>query len=209
MKIFLLILMECITVGFIVISTLLGGSIFYCMVTILYIVTVAEFMKTYKQAWVGLIYPGLFVLTLPFIFNLPSGPSYLLYLFFIVEVNDTAAYIIGKLIGKKHPFPTLSPGKTVAGLYSGFLVSFPLSLWLGITFLNVYPPILILLILITLIVGVLGDLVASYFKRRSYTKDFSSLIPTQGGMLDAYDAFLFAAPFYYAMLLILSRCRVI
>ena len=51
--------------------------------------------------------------------------------------------------------------------------------------------------------GQAGDLFASWIKRRAGIKDFSSLIPTQGGVLDIYDSFILAsALFYYYLLLI-------
>jgi phosphatidate cytidylyltransferase len=48
--------------------------------------------------------------------------------------------------------------------------------------------------------GLCGDLFASHLKRRAGLKDYGNLIPTQGGVLDLYDAFLFAAPVFYAYL---------
>ena len=48
--------------------------------------------------------------------------------------------------------------------------------------------------------GLAGDLFASRLKRRVGVKDYGEAIPTQGGVLDVYDAFIFVAPIFYYFL---------
>jgi phosphatidate cytidylyltransferase len=55
------------------------------------------------------------------------------------------------------------------------------------------------------VAGLCGDLFASGLKRRAGVKDYGDVIPTQGGVLDVYDAFIFVAPVFYAFLALLSR----
>jgi phosphatidate cytidylyltransferase len=121
-------------------------------------------------------------------------------------VNDTAAYFVGKFLGRRRLVPSLSPGKTLEGAVGGILGS----LLVAIGFIFIYPslPLLPLLVL-GLLVGVaaqVGDLVESVFKRQVGVKDAGNLIPGHGGMLDRLDSMLFTAPlvYYYVQKLIIS-----
>jgi CDP-diglyceride synthetase len=114
-----------------------------------------------------------------------------LFVYVVVEINDAAAYVIGKLFGKKHILPKLSPGKTQAGLLAGLCAGLAAGLLYGVFVLHVNNGFLIFaLSTLVLFGGLLGDLFTSYVKRQENAKDFRSLIPGQGGILDIFDAFL-------------------
>jgi len=124
-------------------------------------------------------------------------PEALIGLFIIIWANDTGAFIIGSLIGKKKMIEKISPNKTWEGAIGGavFAVIISLVFYRFIGFLS--PVHTILVTLFTVIAGTLGDLTESMIKRSFKVKDSGSLMPGHGGLLDRFDSMLFAAPIYY------------
>lgn len=123
-----------------------------------------------------------------------------------IYLNDTFAYLSGRLFGKHKMFPTVSPKKTWEGFIGGCLGAVIVMLVLlainqtAYTTINEY----IALILISLSVSVLatyGDLFESKLKRAADVKDAGKIIPGHGGVLDRIDAMLFAAPVLYVLLM--------
>lgn len=133
--------------------------------------------------------------------NLPTRAAF--YVLLAVKWGDAGAYFIGSRFGKHKLFPRISPKKSWEGLFGGFLFSCGVGvLWwffadgmLGMHKFPLYHS-LILGILFP-IIGTLGDLVESMFKRAVDIKDSGALAYGMGGMLDMIDSLLFAAPFMY------------
>jgi phosphatidate cytidylyltransferase len=126
----------------------------------------------------------------------------LLYLLVLVWVGDTAAYFVGRALGRHKLAPTLSPGKTVEGTVGSVVVTVAVGYWLfQIWFApsGSMPVHGLLLPLVANVASQLGDLAESALKRSAGVKDSSRLLPGHGGMLDRVDALLFAAPalWYY------------
>ena len=135
------------------------------------------------------------------------GPMWLLYLFGLVWVADSAAYFIGRSFGRRRLAPALSPGKTLEGLWGALAVVAAyaglVAWWLRFGAVDgVY---FVLLGLLAAMVSVEGDLVESMLKRRSGAKDSGRLIPGHGGALDRIDSLLAAAPVFVLGLQGLSR----
>jgi phosphatidate cytidylyltransferase len=128
-------------------------------------------------------------------FPLELGAGLLLVVFCAIWANDTAAYFIGRWLGK-HPLSPVSPKKTVEGAIGGMVGSVAASLLVG--YLLQIPIHLVLPqgILIG-VAGQLGDLMKSVLKRDLETKDFGSLIPGHGGILDRFDSLMLAVPISY------------
>lgn len=110
-----------------------------------------------------------------------------------VFADDTAAYLIGRLVGRHKLAPSLSPGKTwegfVAGTAAAILVSF-FALYEQ-DFLSI--PESIVLGAAVALAGAAGDLFESALKRDLQVKDSGQLLGGHGGMLDRIDSLLFAA----------------
>jgi phosphatidate cytidylyltransferase len=155
----------------------------------------------------GILYLALFLYpTVPMRFDFGDkvGLHWFLFLLIVVWTNDTAAFAIGKTLGKRLLAPALSPKKTWEGAIGGLLAGIGIAAAIH-SFLFPELPIGPSLIASTLIgiFGQLGDLAESMLKRAAAIKDSSHLIPGHGGVLDRMDSLLFAIPVLYFYLLLL------
>jgi phosphatidate cytidylyltransferase len=146
-------------------------------------------------AYIGLLYPVIY-----YIRNLSaeSGGDWLLFLFGTLWLSDSLAMWVGKTMGQNKLAPMVSPNKTVegfiGGIFGGLMVALILSFWR----LADVPLFQLALIGIFIsIVGQLGDLAESVWKRALRIKDSSTIIPGHGGVLDRFDSLLFAAPILF------------
>jgi phosphatidate cytidylyltransferase len=145
---------------------------------------------------VGFVYFGWMFGHLAFLANAKLAYSYLLYLLFAVELNDVAAYVSGKLIGR-HPLRSnISPKKTWEGSLGALAVSLALPWALWWTFPDFEAQDLIVIGLIVGIGGQLGDLAISVIKRDLGIKDMGATIPGHGGILDRSDSLIYVAPLF-------------
>lgn len=120
-----------------------------------------------------------------------------------VWAADTAAYFVGRAWGKRPLFKRVSPKKTIEGTVGGVVgaVGMVLVLWLVVPQYLGWPGGMavawwdaVIVGLIGGIVGPLGDLIESLFKRSVDVKDAGDLLPGHGGMLDRIDAMIVAVP---------------
>jgi phosphatidate cytidylyltransferase len=157
----------------------------------------------------GLIY---IPMGLSLIFQIKSSPTSTFYqganfyipLIMIVSVwiNDTMAYIVGSMIGR-HPLSPISPNKTWEGTVGGVILSVLLVTKITQHFLPAFQ-IVFAVSLIAAIAGNYGDLMESKLKRLAGVKDSGKMMPGHGGFLDRFDSILFATPFVWLLLQILS-----
>ena len=133
-----------------------------------------------------------------------EGYHYVLVLavFVFIWVNDTAAYLIGSLLGKHKLIKRISPKKSIEGFVAGiifaliaglvfarFFPEYPSSFWMGYAFT-------------ASLFGTLGDLFESLIKRIYGVKDAGDIMPGHGGILDRIDSTLIAIPAVYLYLMI-------
>ncbi len=135
---------------------------------------------------------------------LPGGGATVWLIFLGSWVNDTCAYFTGYFLGKRKMAPELSPKKTVEGAIGGIAGSTLVGLIYGIIAtaagmdLNVNIIAMFTLTgLIGAFGGIIGDLAASAIKRNRKIKDFGSLIPGHGGILDRFDSVILTAPIVF------------
>ena len=153
------------------------------------------------RQWFGIFYIGFCAAHLILLRSLPNGIFWLLVLTAITVFSDTAAYYVGRKLGKTKLCPVLSPGKTragaVGGIIGGMLGGFVVA---AIAFENANLVMIGLLSLILSIIGIIGDLIESLIKRVSGVKDSGQILPGHGGLLDRCDSILLTAPvLYYAL----------
>jgi len=125
------------------------------------------------------------------------GGKLVIFTFMIVWATDTAAYFGGKALGKHKLSPVISPNKTWAGFYFGFLGAILTAVVAKSLFLDISWIIIIMMAVGACFLGQIGDLFESAIKRHCQVKDSSELLPGHGGILDRFDSFLFAAPTIY------------
>jgi phosphatidate cytidylyltransferase len=117
----------------------------------------------------------------------------------VTWVCDTAAMFGGRAFGGKKLWPAVSPGKTWSGSIAGVIgaiVTIPILNVIILERLGIALPLVegIVFGLVLGIIGQIGDLVESLFKREAGLKDSSALIPGHGGMLDRFDSLYFILP---------------
>src|SRR5690349_16203043 len=113
------------------------------------------------------------------------GLELLVWVFIVTWATDIGAYFVGRAFGRAKLAPSISPGKTVAGLYGGMAAAAVLggtwALWTGL------PKGLILLAPLFALAAQGGDLFESWMKRRAGVKDSGNWLPGHGGVLDRLD----------------------
>lgn len=130
-----------------------------------------------------------------------AAGTWLVMLFLVIWICDSAAYFWGSRFGRRKLYPTVSPGKTTEGAMAGIV--FALLSAAGFHFWFVKGLRLWDALAIGLICGVVGqssDLVESLFKRDAGVKDSSHLIPGHGGVLDRFDSEILVAPVVFLYL---------
>ena len=133
------------------------------------------------------------------------GAGLTMMIFILIWVNDSFAYITGMLLGKHKMWERHSPNKTWEGTIGGVVFCIAAAIFVGPLF---YPHIHIMVWaiigLICSVVGTLGDLVESMFKRYCGVKDSGNIMPGHGGVLDRFDSILMAVPFVLLFLGIIN-----
>ena len=127
------------------------------------------------------------------------GKYLVLFSVLLAFITDAGAYFAGVFFGKHRGVTQVSPNKSVEGYIGGFAagILFALIYALVITEMVRMPASLLSLALSGLFGAAateVGDLAFSFVKRQYGVKDFGSILPGHGGMLDRFDSMLFCAP---------------
>lgn len=146
-----------------------------------------------------------------------AGAFYLLQALGSAWLCDSGAYFVGRKFGKHKLAPVVSPKKTVEGAVGGLIcgalfmmaIAFGFSAVLGAMGVLVRINYLLVLLVTPVcgILGMLGDLSASVIKRQFNVKDYGSIMPGHGGVMDRFDSVMFTLPSvfiisYYAKLIV-------
>ncbi len=148
----------------------------------------------------GVVYLS-FTLNHFYYLRVEKGPFWIYFLFAVIFIGDTGAYVFGKLIGRHKMAPLASPRKTWEGSFGGIVTAclggvmaqqilLPDAVWWKAA----------VFALIIHIVAQISDPLESLFKRAVGVKDSSNVLPGHGGILDRIDSLILAAPFFYYLL---------
>lgn len=158
------------------------------------------------------------------------GLRFIAYLLLITVCTDVFAYLFGVKFGKHKMSPKISPKKSwegaIAGTIVATIVAGSFALFYGKIFtggimnpdsnlttiftgtslgqLEMEPLIVFVLTIGLSILGQLGDLVASKFKRTYDIKDFGNIFPGHGGVMDRFDSAMFASMFLVVIMLLIT-----
>ena len=185
-----------------------GSFLFNFFIFICFLITTYEWLKLSKNNLFKLFGTIFIVISFYTIFKIRNEFDrdyfHLLLVIIICVSTDIGGYIFGNIF-KGPKLTKISPKKT----YSGVIGSFLLSLIFTNLFLEFSSNVqnfeftkeMFLFILLVSFVSQLGDLIISYFKRKSKMKDTGTIIPGHGGILDRIDGVIFALPFSYVLFL--------
>ena len=211
---------ECLWLGENNACELISGNNYFEIIAIAYLILLmAVYVFTfpkYKASDVWLSFFGFFYVSimLSFIYKIRMVDEYGQYLVWLVFVCswvcDTSAYCVGMLLGKHKLAPKLSPKKSVEGSIGGIAGSAIVGAVYGYALRNnmqtaVSPVVLFALIgAVGAVISQIGDLAASAIKRNYDIKDYGTLIPGHGGILDRFDSVIFTAPVIYFLFVVFA-----
>ena len=143
-----------------------------------------------------IVFSFCFLILIPFQEN-QYKPEIILSILILIWTNDSFAFIVGKNLGKRKLFVSISPKKTIEGFFGGLIFSIATGSLISI-YVSDYKFIdWIVIAVIVSVLGTIGDLIESKFKRQANIKDSGTIMPGHGGILDRFDSLLFVAPFVY------------
>jgi phosphatidate cytidylyltransferase len=136
----------------------------------------------------------------------PDGVGMVIGLVLCAVAYDVAGYFVGSRMGHRPLMPDVSPNKTLEGLAGGMAASVVMGIIIAIVGLHPWNDLGhgLLLGIVVAVFAPLGDLVESMLKRDLGLKDFGTILPGHGGVLDRFDAMLFCLPAVYYLVVALG-----
>jgi phosphatidate cytidylyltransferase len=175
--------------------------IWLAMFVLLFITVASKNKITIDQ--VSIILLGVIYIGLGFYYMINArmadhGLFWTIVVFVCIWATDSGAYFVGSKIGKHPLWPQISPKKSIEGAVGGIVISMLIALgfaWYSPELLSVGTALLLGLVIA--IVGQIGDLMQSAYKRVKGIKDTGTLLPGHGGVLDRMDSWLIVFPFIH------------
>ena len=188
---------------------IVNHSLLFLNIPLLFLIFIAELYTKSKDPFsnigytlLGIVYVAVPFSLLNYILTYTGTYSYelLFGIFFILWSNDTGAYLAGSAFGKNKLFPRISPGKSWEGSIGGAIASFIVAYIISGWYTSITKIDWVIIAAILIVIGTLGDLVESLYKRSLNVKDSGTLLPGHGGILDRFDSLLMAIPFVFTYL---------
>lgn len=162
-------------------------------------------INSYKFWIIFLAYPSLPLASLAYLYCYNKILALLVFL--ISFSHDIGSYLIGKTLGKHKICPQISPKKTWAGFFGGYIFNL-INIFLFFNFFSSKDYIslnfILLFAFLTSTFAFFGDLFESYLKRKANIKDSGNILPGHGGILDRIDSILFVT-----LIIILLKNKII
>ncbi|HNR18837.1 MAG TPA: phosphatidate cytidylyltransferase [Bacteroidia bacterium] len=178
---------------------------FYIFIQELYLKSKKPF-ENLADTFIGIIYLTVPLSLFNFIaFPVSDGGDYryetILGYFFLLWASDTGAYLFGKRFGKRKLFERHSPKKSWEGSAGGTIVTILVAYFLSQYFVNIDLIDWMVMGVLIVVTGTLGDLVESMLKRSLDVKDSGKMLPGHGGILDRFDGLFLSVPFVVTYLI--------
>ena len=184
----------------------------FMAVMFIYVVTFPKFQASQVlAAFFSFMYAPVM---LSFVYMTRSCPRgiYMVWMILISSWGcDTCAYVVGVLIGRKKIFPVLSPKKSLEGCIGGAVGAALIGGLYGHFFVEKAFPnqnmaaIIAFICAIGAVMSMVGDLAASAIKRNHNIKDYGTLIPGHGGIMDRFDSMIVTAPMIYFLTILMVQ----
>lgn len=204
----------CLLVSFALSQTVISQYLFLIFLVFMMIAFSVLILSHKKISYIDLAYAvcGTLLISfgmsaLPTICSSGIGVAfYFVTVFALPWMADAGGFFIGATMGKHKLCPNISPKKTVEGAVGGVIFCIISALIVGVVFQYIIMPdykinfwALALLGLLDAPISILGDLSFSLIKRSLNIKDYGSIFPGHGGMLDRFDSIIFTAPVLVAV----------
>jgi len=174
-----------------------GSYILILFIFILFFVACYEWHSISNNIFLKIF--GYIFLLLSFysFYQISLDKTFVFFVIIICVATDVGGYIFGRIL-KGPKLTKISPKKTYNGVIGGYFLSF-VSFMIIVNFNDNFTASIkyFLLIFIISTVSQIGDIIISYFKRLSNTKDTGKIIPGHGGLLDRIDGMIFVFPIVY------------
>ena len=194
----------------------LGNVIYFIIILYLIFYPFLLFFLISKRKFYGYFtskaWP-IFLLTLPLIL-LVSSPSlnidfkkfqiYMIAYLVLIWGVDSAGYFIGLKFGKKKLYESVSPKKTIEGVYGSIIFTLIFGFYMG-QFFQIDSLLAIASSLMMCFFAIMGDLIQSKIKRQLKVKDFGNWIKGHGGLFDRLDSIIFSFPFFLLIIIIFEN----
>lgn len=198
-----------IGLGYIDIANMILG------IPLIFLLIIFELYNPVKSDWhrIGSKFSAIIFVVVPFglmnslLFSRATNGFHtgvLIGLFAIIWTNDIFAYLIGSKFGKNRLFERHSPKKSWEGSVGGFVFAILAAYILSLFYTQLSMVNWLVMGAIISVSGTYGDLAESLLKRNAGVKDSGTLFPGHGGVLDRFDAVLFATPFVFVYLNLFS-----
>jgi len=191
---------------FLVVTGVIAPKYLFLLLPLFFLIMVAELLKKKGNSplnlaltFLGVIYIFIPFSLTNFVTNVPLeetsfNPGTLVGIFILIWINDVFAYLGGLMLGKHKLYESLSPNKTWEGTITGIVFTIVASYPVSLLFKGFSLTDWAILSVMISVLGIFGDLFESMIKRNNQLKDSGKLLPGHGGLLDRFDAFLFAMP---------------
>lgn len=194
----------------------LGGGDYRLLILnipVLFLLFMLELFRKKENPFANIAFTflGIFYVAFPFsllnhILTVSGSYSYeiLFGCWFILWCNDSGAYLAGSAFGKNKLFARVSPGKSWEGSIGGAIIAYVIAFIISGWYTSISRTDWFVIAGILVVIGTLGDLVESLYKRSLGVKDSGTLLPGHGGILDRFDSLLMAIPFVFSYLILVK-----
>ncbi|MBN3040191.1 MAG: phosphatidate cytidylyltransferase [Candidatus Omnitrophica bacterium] len=173
--------------------------VMFVLATPVFLREVKDSLKHTTATIVGILYFGWMFSYAVFIRD-SFGFGGIIFVCFLVTINDLAAFWVGKALGKRKLIPEISPNKTVEGALGGIVITAIFALVFKYALPQFSYLVCIFLGVVISLIGQMGDLVLSVIKRDMCVKDSGKILPGHGGVLDRFDSWIFSLPLVYYLM---------